>query len=163
MGEAFMRRRLGGEVEWKKYNAVKKTEGYYVDTDDEVGDDEQVGSYISLMAGTGYSWSDDDGWYLTGECSVNGENAVGYYVARRNAIIEITSRDENGVLHGVIVANCDFVTTKTYYAKGTKSYGSVTAKKGVYPGTGSVVDGSPASGWCVMLEGSTYYYYEMVQ
>lgn len=164
MGEAFMRRRGGAEeVEWNKFNTVKKTEGYYVDTDDGVGD-AYSSSYISLAVGSGYNWSDSNGWYLTGEDIIGAEDAVGYYVQTGNAIAEITSYDESsGELSGVIVASCEFVTTGVYYTKGKTSYGTVTAKKGVYPGTGSVFDGNPAEGWCVMLEGSAYYYYEKVQ
>lgn len=164
MGEAFMRRRGSAEeIEWKKYNAVKVKEGYYVDDTSAVGD-AYSSSATALAVGSGYDWSDSNGWFLTGTDIVNARDAVGYYCESPSGkIVELTSYDENNGLSGVVVAAEEYVQTGYHYGKGTKSYGTVTAKKGVYPGTGSVVDGSPAEGWCVMLEGNTYYYYEKVQ
>lgn len=159
-----MRRRGSAEeVKWKKYSTTKKNSGYYRQITTTIGD-EYSDNASALSVGSDYEWSEDVGWYLVGEGFENASDAVGCYYDDNGAIVEFTSYDESsGTLFGVVVADSEFVSTGVYYIKGKTSYGTVVAKAGEYPGTGSAFDGSPAEGWCVMLEGNTYYYYEKVQ
>ncbi len=45
------------------------------------------------------------------------------------------------------------------YIKGSTSYGTVNSPEGEFPEEGRLIEGSVADGYCVLLIGSTYYYY----
>ena len=157
-------RLIFGGVTWNKYSCT--TSYFYQQEDPSHG---YNGSHLYGVETSefysSYSWSEPQGFILSGKVTLPVSSAAGYYTghqAQVYKIISVSPSTELGIKYTAQVRTVGLAMQCTSFSKGTTSYGEITVDEASLPEEGTLMRGSASDNYCVIKVDGTYYYYEKV-
>lgn len=113
-----------------------------------------------------YEWGGrDEGWIGTGQHALTFDEAPNsnYYVVTGIYVFPAEELAIFGTgawgVKGRCVASAEYVDEDEFYTKGSTDYGTVVAKRGELPESGTLIEGSATGEYCIIDVNGTKYYY----